>query len=68
LRLLDLRRAGLVLLCAVVWGHRKVPSPLEIDLADSTGLSLHLNDYDTIAAARAELQRRNAEQRPGRDP
>jgi hypothetical protein len=65
LRLLDLRRAGPVLLCAVVWVHRKVPSLLEIDLADSTGLALHFTDCDTIAATRAEMQRRSAKRRQG---
>lgn len=66
LQLLDVRRAGPKLLCAVIWVHRKVPSLLEIDLADSTGLALRFTDYATAGAARAELQRRSGGQ-PGEE-
>ena len=62
LRLLDLRRAGPHLLCAVLWWRTKVPSLLEINLADCTGLALRFVDYATAGAVRAELQRRCAEQ------
>ena len=65
LRLLDLRRAGPLLLCAVLWAHTKVPSLLEINLADSTGLALRFTDYATADAACAKLQRRCAEQPEG---
>jgi len=63
LRLLDLRRAGPRLLCAVIWRHNKLPSLLEINLADDTGLSLRFTPCATEEAARAELQQRSAEER-----
>jgi hypothetical protein len=58
LRLLDVRRVGSLLLAAVVWVHRKEPAVIEVDLADSAGISLRWHYYLTTDLARAELNRR----------
>lgn len=58
LRLLDVRRVHSLVLAAVIWVHRKEPAVIEVDLADSAGISLRWHYYLTTDLARAELNRR----------
>jgi hypothetical protein len=60
LRLLDVRRAGPLLVCAVVWVRSKEAAIVEIDLADSDVLCLRFHRCFTVPMAKAEIDRRCA--------
>lgn len=62
-RVLDMRRLGERLLCAVAWTRRlDTPTPyalVEISVAESSGLALHWQKFATAEAACAELAGRS---------
>lgn len=60
--LLDVRREGGVLLCAVRWVHPDdAAKPFALAEVSLTETAVYWRDYATAAAARAELARRSAE-------
>lgn len=67
-RVLDMRRLGERLLCAVAWTRRlDIPTPyavVEINVAESSGLALHWQKFATADAARAELAGRDLSAAP----